>query len=434
MKKLLSLFVIAFILLGFIPNPSAAAEQEPQMQVKLVNYLANKTSIPVKLTGTYYLNGTTTKLSTAKTYTVKVITVKQSDGSTKPYISLYDGTTKLSTKDNLSIKTSNRSDTATLDNHTYLGSFNFTVDSGKYVGVVNTIYMEDYIKCVVPAEMSGSWNKEALKAQAVAARTYAYYRLNKVINDTTSYQYYVGTAKLYPNSTAATQETAGQIITYNGNAIDTLFSASNGGMTESNYNEFGTPALPYFPVHKDSFDTKIVWSTSIHKQEINTTSLDLSNPAVWWDQTNEADPTITSNIKAWLGKNGYANKQIKIVSVPKLNFYDKTTSGRVKWGDIQFTFFVKDTKDSAGKLALQTKTLNRVTADSIRSILGSGLIQSTLLSNQSVTSSAYTISGSGNGHGVGMSQHGANNRASLGSKYNSILAFYYPHTVISKPY
>ncbi|MEH7480698.1 hypothetical protein V7157_06225 [Neobacillus drentensis] len=62
------------------------------------------------------------------------------------------------------------------------------------------------------------------------------------------------------------------------------------------------------------------------------------------------------------------------------------------------------------------------------------MFPSTLITNMTQTSSAYTISGSGKGHGVGMIQEGANNRANAGFKYNSILSFYYPHTVISKVY
>ena len=421
-------------MLGVMPNQGSAIGIEPQMQVKLVNYLANKTSISLKVTGTYYLNGTTTRLSAAKSYTLKVVNQKNTDGSIKPYIGLYDGVTRLAMKDNITIKTSSRNDTATLSNHTYLGNFNFSVDNGRYVGIINTIYLEDYLKCVVPSEMYASWNKEALKSQAVAARSYAYYRLNKVINDTTTYQFYDGTARLHPNSTAATQETAGQIVTYNGNVIDTLFSASNGGMTESNYNEFGTPALPYFPVHRDSFDTKIMWNPIIHKQQINTTGLDLLNPEKWWDQTYEADQTISKNIKTWLSQHGYSNKQIKIISIPKLAFYDKTTSGRVTRGDIQFRFYVKGKVDSTGKLQLQTISYTGVIADNVRSIIGKDVIPSTLISNMTQTSSAYSITGTGKGHGVGMSQHGANNRANAGSKYNSILTFYYPHTVVSKVY
>ncbi|QIZ05622.1 hypothetical protein HFZ78_01735 [Priestia megaterium] len=147
MKRLFTFLVIAFMLLGFMPNQGSAIGVEPQMQVELVNYLANKTSISLKVTGTYYLNGTTTRLSTAKTYTLKVVAQNN-----KPYISLYDGSTRLAIRENISIKTSNRKDTATLNNHTYLGNFNFSVDNGRYVGVINTIYLEDYIKCVVPSE------------------------------------------------------------------------------------------------------------------------------------------------------------------------------------------------------------------------------------------------------------------------------------------
>ncbi|PFN80569.1 hypothetical protein COJ85_29560 [Bacillus sp. AFS076308] len=429
MKKLLMTLVITFVWLGLMPTQGSAIGQEPQIQVKLVNYLTNQTSISLKVSGTYYLNGTTTRLNTAKTYTLKVVTQNN-----KPYISLYDGTTRLSLRDNISIKTSSRKDTATLNNHTYLGNFNFSVDNARYVDVINTIYLEDYLKCVVPSEIYASWNKEALKTQAVAARSYAYYRLNKVINDTTTYQFYDGTARLHPNSTAATQETTGQILTYNGKVIDTLFSASNGGMTESNYNEFGTPPLPYFPIQKDIYDTKIKWSSIIHKQQINTTGLDLRNPAKWWDKTYELDQTISSNIKTWLSQNGYSNKQIKIVSIPKLAFYEKTKSGRITRGDIQFSFYVKGKVDSTGKLQLQTVSYTRAIADKIRNIMGRSVFPSTLITNMTQSSSAYTISGSGRGHGVGMSQQGANNRANAGFKYNSILAFYYPHTVISKVY
>jgi hypothetical protein len=57
MKRLFTFLVIAFMLLGFMPNQGSAIGVEPQMQVELVNYLANKTSISLKVTGTYYLNG-----------------------------------------------------------------------------------------------------------------------------------------------------------------------------------------------------------------------------------------------------------------------------------------------------------------------------------------------------------------------------------------
>ncbi|MGJ7910853.1 SpoIID/LytB domain-containing protein [Neobacillus sp. LXY-1] len=427
MKKLLTMFVIACVLLGLAPNmTSAAAAQEPILQVKLVNYLKNKTSISMKVSGTYYIKEKSYRLSTSKTYTLKVAS---------GLVSVYDGSTKLASATTLTISSSNRNDHALLNNRDYLGNFKLSVENSIYVSVVNLIYLEDYIKCVVPAEMYASWNKEALKSQAVAARSFAYYSKDKVINDSpANYQAYEGTSKLYPNSTAATQETAGEILTYNGAVIQALFSASNGGMTQNNYNEYGSPALPYFPIKKDTYDTKLTWNPVIHKKQMYITSVDLRHPELWWDKINETDPTISKNIKAWLNNNGYSNKQIKMVSIPKVAFYEKDSSGRAIRGDLTITFFVKDKRDSTGKLVLQTVKKTNVIADQVRDIIGRSIIPSTLISSVTETTSAFSIKGSGNGHGIGLSQHGANNRANAGILYKSILTFYYPGTALTKAY
>jgi SpoIID/LytB domain protein len=425
MRRILSIFVVGFLLLGLLPKQIEAAEStEPELQVKLVNYLGNQTSISVKVSGNYLLDGTSKKLSSAKTYKVKVEQSK---------VSLYDGSTRLILSDKISITPEKSTYRASINSREYYGSFSFINESG-YVRPINKIYIEDYLKSVVPAEMYASWNKEALKAQAVAARTYAYYRLGKVINDTTSYQVYSGADRHHANSTAAVEETAGQILTYNGSAIDALFSASNGGMSESNHNEFGSPALPYFPIQRDDYDKKIAWNVSIQKQQINIAGLDLKNPNAWWGSTTEKDGNFTAKIKTWLNQNGYSNKQIKIVSISKLSFYDKTESGRVSRGDLGFTFLVRDKFDSTGKLALQNGSLNYVIADKIRSFIGMSVMSSTLITATNETSTAFSFSGLGNGHGVGMSQHGANNRVNAGHKYQNVLAFYYPGTKLVKQY
>ncbi|MDQ0974588.1 SpoIID/LytB domain protein [Neobacillus niacini] len=426
MKKLRTIFLIGILLLGLLPMKMVAEASmvEPKLQVKLVNYLGNQTSISLRVSGSYSLDGTSTKLSSVKTYSVKAEQSK---------ISLYDGSTKLITAEDVSITPENEKYTASINSREYHGSFNFIVENG-YVRPINNIYLEEYLKSVVPAEMYASWNKEALKVQAVAARTYAYYRLGKVINDTTSYQVYGGADMLHPNSTAAVLETAGEIVTYNGRAIDALFSASNGGMSESNYNEFGSPALPYFPIQRDDFDKKLAWETSIQKQQINLTGLDLKNPNLWWNSTSEKDSDFTAKIKSWLNQNGYSNKQIKIVNITNLSFYDKTESGRVQRGDLGFQFLVKDRLDSTGKLQLLNGDMTNVIADRIRSYIGTSVMRSTLITEVINTSSAFSFSGLGFGHGVGLSQHGANNRVNAGHRYHDILAFYYPGTKLVKQY
>ncbi|MEH7276258.1 SpoIID/LytB domain-containing protein [Neobacillus vireti] len=427
MKKLTSMVLLGLLLLGLMPMIMEAEESmlEPELQVKLVNYLGNRTNVSLNVLGSYTLDGTSTKLSGAKTYTVKA---EQSN------ISLYDGSTKLITGDKVSITPDNSKNSAIINGREYQGSFSFIVESGLYVRPINKIYLEDYLKSVVPAEMYASWDKEALKVQAVAARTYAYFRLGKVINDTTSYQVYGGANMLHPNSTAAVEETAGQIVTYDGRAIDALFSASNGGMSENNHNEFGSPALPYFPIQRDDYDKKVAWNVSIQKQQINLSGLDLKNPNSWWYSAIEKDANFTEKIKSWLYQNGYSNKSIKIVSISKLAFYDKTESGRVSRGDLEFQFFVKDKFDSTGKLELQNGAMTNVIADRIRSYIGMSNMTSTLITGTNESSTAFSFAGLGNGHGVGMSQHGANNRVEVGYNYQEVLAFYYPGTTLVKKY
>ncbi|PFN80567.1 hypothetical protein COJ85_29550 [Bacillus sp. AFS076308] len=429
MKKLLIFVVMAFILIGIKPSPKAAAGVEPQIKVELKKYLANKTSISLGISGSYLINGTNTPLNAGKTYLLKV--GKGKDGT--PVIKIYDGETEIASEANLSINTINRTDYALFDNHGYFGNFTFTVENGQYIKIVNTIYLEDYIKCVVPSEMYSNWHKEAFKAQAVAARGYAYVRKDSVIDDTTKYQAYEGIARLTDNTTAAARETAGEMVTYDGSVIEALFSSSNGGMTENNKNEFGTTLLPYFPIQKDDFDTEYVWSPAIKKQQINTDGLDLSHPEAWWDTEKEANSDITANIKAWLNNNGYSNKEIKIVSILNLSFYDRTESGRVIHGDIEVNFFVKDKLDAQGKLQLLTIRKTGI-ADDVRDIIGRTVIKSTLITNLTETNDSFTVAGAGYGHGVGMSQYGANNRANKGILYKDILAFYYKGTDVTKIY
>ena len=74
----------------------------------------------------------------------------------------------------------------------YLGNIQFTIESQKYVRPINTLPLEDYLKGVVPGEMPAGWSVEALKAQAIAARTYVKTKAASVIDDTISYQAYDG--------------------------------------------------------------------------------------------------------------------------------------------------------------------------------------------------------------------------------------------------
>jgi stage II sporulation protein D len=118
---------------------------------------------------------------------------------------------------------------------------------------VNVLTMDQYIQGVVPYEMPASWKQQALRAQSVAARTYATYEraLNPrrywQICDTTACQVYRGAAAEQDPSNTAVKATAGEILTYNGKPAFTQFSSSSGGWTADG-------GQPYLPAKRDPYD------------------------------------------------------------------------------------------------------------------------------------------------------------------------------------
>lgn len=115
--------------------------------------------------------------------------------------------------------------------------------SGK-LDQVNTLPLDYYLLGVVPSEMPGSWPLEAVKAQAVAARSYAWPRIDGNgyydIGASSASQNYKGYLHEYPNSNRAVTETAGQVITYNGQVVAAYYHSSAGGYTENSEYAFVT--------------------------------------------------------------------------------------------------------------------------------------------------------------------------------------------------
>ena len=117
--------------------------------------------------------------------------------------------------------------------------------------------LEEYLCGVVPSEIYESSHMEALKAQAVAARTFAVRRAmaGTVVDDTTSFQAYrAPLAKSCPRSRMAVEQTAGQVLTYSGEVIDCFYSSSNGGMCKRS-GEVWSRDYPYYVSRPDPWDT-----------------------------------------------------------------------------------------------------------------------------------------------------------------------------------
>lgn len=140
---------------------------------------------------------------------------------------------------------------------------------------VNVVRLEDYLRGVVPREMPASWEVQAVRAQAVAARSYAAWeRANAGSRawhscDTTSCQVYGGVAAEHPASDAAVAATAGQIRSYQGRPAFTQFSSSSGGWLAKG-------SVPYLVSKRDPYDAKgsnpnHTWSTTVTRSRIQST-------------------------------------------------------------------------------------------------------------------------------------------------------------------
>lgn len=428
MKRVIYLLIAFVMVVSISPvyqTNAAAADQVTLMKVKLKNYLGNQTSIDLKSNGEYQLDNGTTFIESSDDIQVKVESGE---------LVVYKGLSKIGSYDTFTISPKESESLLYINNRSYHGSFQFVVDSGKYVRPINSLYIEDYLRGVVPYEMPASWPIEALKAQTVAARNYALSNQGRIIDDTISYQVYGG-AEGHINSDKAISETNGLVLKYNNSLVYAFFSSSNGGMTEINSNVWASSEkLPYFSIQEDTYDPKTVWSIKIDKQQIDLSDKDLANPEDWWTSVTEKDQTIVPEIKKWLKNNGYPNKEIKITKIPVLSLGEKTSGGRVTKGSIQINFYVKDIVNAQGKLIPQTLRFTNVAASKVRAIVGLNMIKSYLVDESSSTSNTINLKGRGYGHGVGLSQYGAKKRAEAGQTYEDILKFYYPGATLVKEY
>ena len=144
-----------------------------------------------------------------------------------------------------------------LDGKPYRGKLVVSTD-GKLVSVVNVVGLEAYVKGVVASEMPSTWAPEALKAQAVAARSYALANLRKkqpfdLYGDTRD-QVYGGVVAESPAASAAVDATRGEVVLYGGTVADTLFFSTSGGRTGSALESTGK-AVPYLVPVADPYDT-----------------------------------------------------------------------------------------------------------------------------------------------------------------------------------
>jgi SpoIID/LytB domain protein len=279
--------------------------------------------------------------------------------------------------------------------YNYLGEMDFKVNPGKILPV-NELPIEDYLKGVIGYEMSNSYPIEALKAQAVAARNYAISNMDKHrsdgydLCDTIDCQVYRGYNPSYKNVEKAVDETRGQVLLYGDQLITAYYASSDGGYTEDSGNVW-TNQLPYLIAKPDAFD-----SNSWPYGDMTFTSAEIEN---------------TLKDKKYLNSTDTFNK-IDLTTIKKYE------SGRIANIDVDYT-------DAGG--TAHTRSFSK---ESARTFLGLPSAMYDVFYD--AASDTYTFKGKGYGHGVGMSQRGAQSRANSGQAYDTILAFYYDGTYLKQ--
>lgn len=309
------------------------------------------------------------------------------------------------------------------DGYAYRGAMEIIKSPRRWgLTIVNVVPMEEYLYGVVGKEMSPSWSLEALKAQAVAARTYAIAHKNYFssrgfdMTDDTSSQVYAGVNGESPSIIRAVDETRGEIITYDGKPIEALFMSSGGGYTENSENVWGS-RIPYLRAVSDESDEM---------------------PSYKWSVA-----TTPEKLGAYLTAAGKDVGKVYSISLTPLGKRPMSTPDRGVSGRV-LSMTVRGSKGTV-----------KVTGNAFQSIFG---LKSTLFDfhqgkmpipdadsagkKRDTTlllkaGMPLTIYGYGWGHGLGMSQYGAYQMAKNHGKanyYRTILAHYYTGTRIEKLY
>ncbi|MFV0441615.1 MAG: SpoIID/LytB domain-containing protein [Lachnospirales bacterium] len=320
---------------------------------------------------------------------------------------------------------------------------------------INLVKFEEYLYGVVPAEMPSSWHEEALKAQAVAVRNYAYTSETHTgvgydICDTTHCQVYGGHSSENSRVTSAINDTAGKMAYYNGNLIRTFFYSSSGGST-ANSEDVWSEVLPYARAVDDTYETEgKVWSRTYTRDNLteaaNTYGQNIGE--VLTVEITKSDSFGRAIDLTFTGTKGsFVVSKDRIRSF--FSNYDSSLDSTL------FTITKPLSSDDTGSVSSSTSVVNvinkdngtfEITFESVYVLSSSGVTlfddsvlfalgangQYTTIDLQGATdtsgvngSETMVIDGSGWGHGVGMSQYGAKGMAEAGYNYEEILKHYY---------
>lgn len=320
-------------------------------------------------------------------------------------------------------------------------------NSESAVKLINVINLEKYLYGVLPKEMSASYPLEALKAQAVAARSFAMGNLNKHkslgfdICNTQDCQVYGGVSSEVAKCCSAVNETAGMVAYYNGKPVSCYYSANNGGYIENSEDIWGTD-VGYLKAKKDEYNPEYNWTASFTTEKLSSLLESAGYSIGTVTGVKILDRTVAGSVTAmeFIGTNGKATiNKSKIRSllgsstVKSLKF--DITDSKLGAGEVIVPkAYTRDASGSTSEKAISGLTAIDRNGNSV--VLGAvsvavqsrdGLV-SIAAGAQSTGSGEFDgikLSGKGYGHGIGMSQTGAKAMADKGFDYVEILKYYF---------
>ena len=340
--------------------------------------------------------------------------------------------------------------------NTYYGGFQYQRVSGGNLTVSNVIGLEDYVQGVIVQEMSSSWPLEALKAQAVCARTYAYrnYTASKHksqgfdLCNSTCCQVYEGMDEVTANSSRAVEDTYGEYAWYSGSLIDAVYSSHDGGATESAVNVWGNN-IPYLIGKYDPYEASVAskisnynWTVTYTAQQLTDllNSKGYTNSGIVDFKVTKTSPTGNAIEITFTDSSGKSWSKIRddcrtFLGLRSIHYTITGSDGSSSTGNDGYTVNGSGTLSSLnGAYAIDGSGNTAALGDNAYLIDGSGQVSQAQSGDGSTSgSTVFTINGSGWGHNVGMSQWGAYAMAQQGYTYKDILTFYYTGIEVRKP-
>lgn len=288
--------------------------------------------------------------------------------------------------------------------------------------VINRLPLEEYLYGVLAAEMPTHWPLEALKAQAVIARTYALHT-NKSLRPHSAHGYdlcdeqhcqvYSGVSVENAKTRSAADLTRGKVLAYEGKTIHAVFSSNCGGHTQGGSGA-GWADLPYWRMVNDG-DRQAAWESPGELSLFLKNSPELycrASKYTWAPEYRWTRHITAEDLVARLSRRSRLGRLKKIV-------FTRGESGRV----------------SSAKFVGTRNELKLTKEQEIRRYFGLAPLRSTLFTADVFYEEGFVksllISGGGWGHGVGLCQSGAAGRAEVGAAYEKILPEYYPGAVLS---